>query len=91
MFNKFLKLSGRALKPIILNNNANLASQHIWSDAVFIHHIEKMQKLTNVQLIKLSLLACIYGSLDLTFYCLIEYDKRNSSNFANNFMKKLAE
>ena len=91
MFNKFLKLSGRALKPIILNNNANLASQHIWSDAVFIHHIEKMQKLTNVQLIKLSLLACIYSSLDLTFYCLIEYDKRNSSNFAKNFMKKLAE
>ena len=91
MFNKFLKLSGRALKPIILNNNANLASQHIWSDAVFIRDIEKIQNLTDIQLIKLSLLACVYSSLDLTFYCLIEYDKRHSSNFANNFMKKIAE
>ena len=41
MFNKFLGLSGRALKPIMLNNDPNLASQHIWTDAIFIHHIHE--------------------------------------------------
>jgi len=42
MFNKFLGLAGRALKPISFNNNPNLPSQHIWTDAVFIHHIQKI-------------------------------------------------
>ena len=45
MFNKFLGLSGRALKPIMLNNNPNLPSQHIWSDAVFVRHIQKIHSL----------------------------------------------
>lgn len=60
MFNKFLGLSGRALKPIMLNNNPNLPSQHIWSDAVFIRHIEKINNLNDEQLIKLGLLSCVY-------------------------------
>ena len=90
MFNKFLGLSGRALKPTMLNNNKNIPSQHIWSDAVFIHHIQKIHNLSDIQLIKLSLLACVYYSLDLTFYCLSEYDKRNSTSFAKNWMSKVS-
>ena len=62
MFNKFLGLSGRALKPIMLNNDPNLASQHIWSDAVFIYHIQKIKNLTDEQILKLSLLSCVYFS-----------------------------
>ena len=38
MFNKFLGLSGRALKPIMLNNDPNLASQHIWTDAISVSY-----------------------------------------------------
>ena len=91
MFNKFLKLSGRTLKPITLNNNSNFASQHFWTDAVFIHHVEKIHKLTDLQLIKLSLLACVYSSMDLTFYCLLEYDNRHSTNFAKNLMTLIAK
>ena len=91
MFNKFLGLSGRALKPIVLNNNPNLPSQHIWSDAVFIHDIQKIKSLTDQQILKLSLLACVYFSLDLTFYCLSEYDNRYSTSFSKEWINKITE
>ena len=91
MFNKFLGLAGRALKPVLFNNNANIASQHIWSDAVFIHHIQKIQNLSDEKLIKLGLLACVYGSLDLTFFCLSHYDKRHRSSFAKDWMNNIAK
>ncbi len=90
MFNKFLGLSGRALKPIMLNNNPNLPSQHFWSDAVFIHHVEKIHNLNDEKLIKMGLLACVYYSLDLTFFCLSEYDKRHSTYLAKDWMTKIA-
>ena len=91
MFNKFLGLAGRALKPIIINNNANNASQHIWSDAVFTYHVQKIQNLNDEKLLKLSLLACVYGSLDLSFYCLSHYDKRHASSFSKDWMKKISK
>ena len=91
MFNKFLGLAGRALKPIIIDNNANNASQHIWSDAVFTYHVQKIQNLNDEKLLKLSLLACVYGSLDLSFYCLSHYDKRHSSSFSKDWMKKISK
>jgi hypothetical protein len=90
MFNKFLGLAGRALKPLVVNNNPNRPSQHIWSDAVFIRHIQKIHNLSDAQLIKLSLLACVYYSLDLTFHCLLEYDKRNSTSLAKDWMNKIS-
>ena len=40
MFNKFLGFAGRTLKPLIANEGPNVASQHMWSDAVFIHEVE---------------------------------------------------
>ena len=91
MFNKFLGLAGRAIKPVKLDNNSNKPSQHMWSDAVFVHHILKIHDLNNIQLIKLSLLACVYYSLDLTFYCLSIYDKRNSTSFAMDWMTKISD
>ena len=91
MFNKFLGLAGRAIKPVKLDNNSNKPSQHMWSDAVFVHHILKIHDLNNIQLIKLSLLARVYYSLDLTFYCLSIYDKRNSTSFAMDWMTKISD
>ena len=91
MFNKFLGLAGRSLKPIILDNNPNKASQHIWSDAVFIHHIQKISNLSDLKLLKLAVLACVYMSFDLTFFCLSVYDKRHSATFSKDFMNKVAK
>ena len=88
MFNKFLGLSGRALKPLILNKDLNKASQHMWSDAVFIKNIEVIQNLSDEKLLKLSILSAAYFSMDLTFFCLSIYDRRYSSNLAKNWISK---
>tara|TARA_Y100001935_G_scaffold119964_1_gene99214 strand:- start:252 stop:1112 length:861 start_codon:yes stop_codon:yes gene_type:complete len=87
MFNKFLGLAGRALKPLILKN-AITPSQHIWTDAVFIYHVQKIKNLTNIKLLKLSLLSLLYGSVDLTHFCLATFDEKNSTSFAKDFMTK---
>ena len=87
MFNKFLGLAGRALKPLILKN-AHTASQHIWTDAVFIYHVQKIKDLSNLKLLKLSLLSLLYGSVDLTHFCLSRFDEKNSTTFAKDFMSK---
>ena len=88
MFNKFLGLSGRALKPLILNKDLNKASQHMWSDAVFIKNIEVIQNLSDDKLLKLSILSAAYFSMDLSFFCLSIYDRRYSSNLAKNWIIK---
>ena len=86
MFNKFLGLSGRTLKPLVANKDKTVASQHMWTDAVFIQHINKIENLNDERLLKLSVLAAIYNSLDLTFFYLSLYDKRNSSTLATDWM-----
>ena len=88
MFNKFLGLSGRTLKPIISNKDPNTASQHMWSDAVFIKNIEIIKNLSDEKLLKLSVLSALYNSIDLSFFCLSIYDKRYSLNLAKKWMNK---
>ena len=90
MFNKFLGMAGRSLRPIVFNSDKNFASQHIWSDAIFIKHIQKISKLSDKKLLKLSLLAAVYKSLDLTYYCLSRYDERNSSSLAIKWLQKVS-
>tara|TARA_X000000368_G_scaffold390099_1_gene353049 strand:- start:688 stop:1545 length:858 start_codon:yes stop_codon:yes gene_type:complete len=86
MFNKFLNLSGRSLKPLIANKDPNIASQHMWSDAVFVYHIEKINELSDEKLLKLCLLSSVYNSIDLAFFCLSIYDKRNSSTLSTDWI-----
>ena len=90
MFNKFLGMAGRSLRPIVFNSDKNFASQHIWSDAIFIKHIQKISKLSDKKLLKLSLLAAVYESLDLTHYCLSRFDERNSSLLATKWLQKVS-
>ena len=86
MFNKFLGLAGRSLKPVILNNDHNFPSQHIWSDATFIKKIKDIKKLKEDKILKLAVLSAVYNSPDLVFYCLSQFDKMFSSNLASKFM-----
>ena len=43
------------------------------------------------QLIKLSLLSCVYNILDLTFYCLSVYDNRYSLTIAKDWILKITK
>ena len=86
MFNKFLGFGGRTLKPLIANEGPNAISQYMWSDAVFLTEVEKLQNLSDEKLLKLSLLSAIYNSIDVAYFCLLIYDKRNSTNIAKTWI-----
>ncbi|MEB3333525.1 MAG: FkbM family methyltransferase [Cyanobacteriota bacterium] len=86
MVHKFLGFGGRSLKPIVIGNNPNSVSQFIWSDAVFIRHVLAIQTLGCQQLLKLSVLAAIYGSADLAYFCLAHYDEKNGTTLALDFL-----
>lgn len=81
MFHKFLGLAGRALRPIVMGGNANLPSQHIWSDAVFIRDVQKLAGLSGQQLLKMGVLAYLYNSPDVTYFCFNLYDEQHGTNF----------
>ena len=76
MFHKFLDLSGRALRPTVVNNYPTYPIQLLWSDAVFIPEPERLPDLPPRKLLKLAMLAQLYGSPDLTLHCLELYDER---------------
>lgn len=84
MFHKFLTLAGRALSPIVVNN-PNYPTQHIWSDAVFIRDIFKIPELSPQKLLKLGMLAYLYGSRDLTYHCFQHYDKLKGTDLKGLF------
>jgi len=86
MFHKFLGLAGRTLSPIIMNNDPNEATQHVWSDAVFIRDIFKIPELSAHKLLKLGMLAYLYGSPDLTYHCFQLYDNLKGSSLAKSFL-----
>mgnify|MGYP001170455085 CR=1 FL=1 len=88
MFNKFLSISGRALRPIKLKNNANIASQHMWADAIFIKQIQTLPQLDNDKILKLSLLSAVYNSPDLVYHCLYNFDQKNSTSLALQWLEK---
>ena len=90
MFHKFLGLAGRALSPIVVGNNPNNATQHIWSDAVFIRDIFKIPELPPQKLLKLGMLAYLYGSPDLTYHCFQHYDKQNGTGLKGSFFTLLS-
>lgn len=75
MFHKFLGMAGRALSPITIDNNPNTVIQHCWSDAIFIRNVLKIPELSVHKLLKLGVLAYMYDSPDLTYYCFQHYDK----------------
>ncbi len=78
-FHKFLGMAGRALKSTIVNNNPNSATQHMWADTMFVKNLMEFDAFSSDQLLKLAVLASMYGSQDVSTYCLKEYDKRQGT------------
>jgi len=85
-FSKFLEVGGRALKPTILNNNPNLPGQFMWSDSLFFKDPLHLDAFSSDQLLKQAVLALMYGSQDVSLYCLMEYDKRHSTTIARELV-----
>lgn len=90
MFNKFLGFGGRAIKPIIINNDVNIkVTQYMWTDALFVRDLETIKKLDDQKILKLSVFSFIYGNPDMTFFFLSEYDLRNKTNLRNDYFNSV--
>jgi len=87
MFHKFLGMAGRALRPLVVQNDINFATQHMWSDAVFIKDINKISTLSSDSLLKLGILGFMYGSFDITFHCFQIYDKRENTTLHQEYLR----
>jgi FkbM family methyltransferase len=82
MFHKFLGgMGGRTLKPALINNDPNYASQHIWSDVVFITNVLNIRTLSSSKLLKLSFFAALYDSFDVTLFALNHHDAIYDTSF----------
>src|SRR3984957_19866357 len=57
MFHRFLGLSGRTYKPLMMNNDPNIPlSQILWSDAVYVPDLTRLDRLEPAALLKLAAL-----------------------------------
>ena len=85
MFHKFLNVGGRSLRSFVKSTDFKFASQMVWADVVFIRDILKIRELTSDQLLKVSFLAALYESTDLSYFCLDQHDKLFLTNFSETF------
>ena len=88
MFHKFLDLSGRALRPTVVNNDPTYPIQLLWSDAVFIPDLQKLAAMPPPKLLKLAMLAQLYASPDLTLHCLELYDERRGTQVLSTVLQR---
>jgi FkbM family methyltransferase len=92
MFHRFLGMSGRTYKPLMLNDDPNAAlSQMMWSDAVYVPDLARLDSLEPAALVKLAaLLHEIYRSYDLCHAVLAAHDRRQGTSHAQRYFERLA-
>jgi FkbM family methyltransferase len=86
---KFLGMAGRTLKPMVFNNDINRASQHLWSDAVFMRDLLRLDQFDDQALFRLALLLECYGGVDASHVVLTRIDQRRKSDFAPTYLKAI--
>lgn len=91
MFHRFSALQGRTYKPLMLNNDPNAAmSQTLWSDAIYVPDVARLDRLESPALIKLAaLLHEVYKSLDLCHVVLAAQDRRFGTSYAHRYVELL--
>ena len=85
-YHKLLTVGTRSLAPIVINNDPNVGSQHIWSDAMFVRDLGRIAEMSADQLLKLAVIANVCNSLDITLYCLMEFDRREGTSITRRFI-----
>lgn len=90
MLHKLLGMSGRAMKPIQINNDFNYPAQHMWSDAMFVRDLRKPERLSDEQLLKLAVYTSLYSSVDVSHYLFAQYDMRRGTRLAQELISRLS-
>jgi hypothetical protein len=91
MFHRFSGLQGRTYKPLMLNNDPYaMMSQTLWSDAIYVPDLARLDQLESPALIKLAaLLHEIYGSFDLCHLVLAAHDRRWRTSYTQRYVELL--
>jgi methyltransferase FkbM-like protein len=91
MFHKFLDVSGRTYKPLMMNNDPNAAmSQLLWADAIYVPDLVRLDRLEAGALVKLAaLLHEIYRSYDLCHLVLAAHDRRYGTSYTQRYIDAL--
>ena len=73
--------------PVSRGNAYDGISQLLWADAVFVRDLRRLDLLSDEQLLKTAmLLQECYGSIDLAYHFLMEYDRRNATHLAVDYL-----
>jgi FkbM family methyltransferase len=93
MCHRLVGLSGRTYSPLVVNGNPNGAlSQMLWSDAVYVPDLARLDRLEPNALLKLAaLLHEVYGSLDLCHVVLEAHDRQCATSYAARYFERLTQ
>ena len=90
MFHKFLALNGRPIKQVKINGNPRHPSQHLWSDAIYLSDLSVSEKHSSSDWAKCAIFSFLYGSSDVTYFCLKQLDNVHGSALASDFIARVA-
>ena len=87
-FHTFLGMSRRFFKPFNAPSDPGAGFRQIlWADAVFVRDFMHFDKLSDAKLLKLAaILDAVLGSHDLAGLALTEYDRRNGTAHASDYI-----
>ena len=86
MFHKFLGMAGRTIKPYVIEHNINFPSQHMWTDALYIRNIRALAELPAHKVLKMGVLAYMYGSPDVAYHCFRYFDHSMQTRLCEGFV-----
>ena len=91
LFHKISKVSGRAFKPLLINNDPNHPmSQWLWADAVYVRDFMALGNLPPEKLLKMAaILHMIYGSFDFVLQALLAYDAKMQTGLGDTYFQRL--
>ena len=87
IFHKFIGLTGRCLRPVVVNNDPGMSTWHMWSDAMYLKHPCGWPELEPEALARLAILGLLYNSADVCFRCLHLYDEKLSTQLAATMLE----
>lgn len=91
MFQKFLGMGGRVMKPLTMQGSAQYPAQFMWSDAVFVRDLFDLATLSPERLLKLAVLLDIYDSRDAALHVLRSYDAKEGDDLADIYLAHLTQ
>jgi len=91
MLHRFVETDDRMLSPFSIDADPMIrGSQTVWTDAVFVRDLTRLDLLTDRQLLVLATIAYdFYASFDLVLFLLREHDRRHGGTLAGSYLYNL--